>query len=63
METRNRVLTALLRRPPQVVARTAASAWRENPGAVADAARLLPWALHHRHPLPQEVETALTTLD
>ena len=63
METRNRVLTALLRRPPQVVARTVASAWRENPGAVADAARLLPWALHHRHPLPQEVETALTTLD
>jgi GT2 family glycosyltransferase len=62
IETRNRVLTALLRRPPRVVARTAVSAWREDPAAVADAAWLLPWALHHRHPLPPQVERALRAL-
>jgi GT2 family glycosyltransferase len=62
IEARNRVLTALLRRPPAVVARTAASAWRENPRGVADAARLLPWALRRRRPLPASVERDLTTL-
>ena len=62
MEARNRVLTALLRRPPAVVARTVAGAWREDPGAVRDVARLLPWALRQRRPLPSEVESALTAL-
>lgn len=62
IEARNRVLTALLRRPPAVVARTAASAWRKNPRGVADAARLLPWALRRRRPLPASVERDLITL-
>jgi GT2 family glycosyltransferase len=63
IETRNRVLTALLRRPPRVVAREAAAAWRSDPGGMADAARLLPWALRHRRSLPREVESALSLLD
>jgi N-acetylglucosaminyl-diphospho-decaprenol L-rhamnosyltransferase len=62
LESRNRVLTALLRRPPGVVARTAVSAWREDPDGVLDAARLLPWALEHRRRLPPEVESALVRL-
>lgn len=62
IEARNRVLTALLRRPPRVVARTTAAAWRADPAAVADAARLLPWALRHRRPLPPEIERALRTV-
>jgi GT2 family glycosyltransferase len=62
IEARNRVLTALLRRPPAVVARTAASAWRDNRRGVADAARLLPWALRARRPLPAAVEQDLRTL-
>jgi GT2 family glycosyltransferase len=61
-EARNRLLTAMLRRPPSVVARTAAGAWRDDPGAVRDAARLLPWALRHRRVLPDAVESALTVL-
>jgi GT2 family glycosyltransferase len=61
-EARNELLTALLRRPPGVVARTAASAWQRDHRAVADAARLLPWALRRRHPLPTEVEQALRVL-
>jgi N-acetylglucosaminyl-diphospho-decaprenol L-rhamnosyltransferase len=63
MEARNRLLTAMLRRPPAVVARTAAAAWRTDPGAVADAARLLPWALRERHPLPAELESAVAALE
>jgi len=62
MQTRNRVLTALLRRPPGVVARTAVTAWRSSPRGVTDAARLLPWALRQRRLLPAEVESALSTL-
>ena len=62
IEARNRVLTALLRRPPAVVARTVASAWREDRGGVLDAARMLPWALRERRPLPAEVERDLVTL-
>jgi N-acetylglucosaminyl-diphospho-decaprenol L-rhamnosyltransferase len=61
-ETRNRLLTALLRRPPGVVARTAAAAWREDPRGVADAARLLPWALRRRRALPPDVESSLKIL-
>ncbi|HEV7963731.1 MAG TPA: glycosyltransferase [Actinoplanes sp.] len=62
METRNRVLTALLRRPWGVAARTAATGWRSDPGGVTDAARLLPWALRQRRRLPPEVESSLATL-
>jgi GT2 family glycosyltransferase len=62
IEARNRVLTALLRRPPGVVARTAVSAWRDDRRGVADAARLLPWALRRRRPLPATVENDLRTL-
>jgi GT2 family glycosyltransferase len=62
MEARNRLLTALLRRPPAVVARTAAAAWRDDPAAIADAARLLPWVLRGRRRLPDEVEAALVAL-
>ncbi|MGW4943235.1 glycosyltransferase family 2 protein [Actinoplanes sp. NPDC004185] len=62
IEARNRVLTALLRRPPAVVAKTAVSAWRDDRRGVADAARLLPWALRRRRPLPDTVEDALRVL-
>jgi N-acetylglucosaminyl-diphospho-decaprenol L-rhamnosyltransferase len=62
IEARNRVLTALLRRPPAVVARTAVSAWRDDRRGVADAARLLPGALRRRRPLPDTVEHALRVL-
>jgi N-acetylglucosaminyl-diphospho-decaprenol L-rhamnosyltransferase len=62
MEARNRLLTAVLRRPPAVVARTVAAAWSDDPGAVADAVRLLPWALRGRRRLPAEVESALAVL-
>ena len=61
-QARNDLLTALLRRPPTVVARTAAQAWQCDHGAVTDAARLLPWALRRRQPLPAQVERALQTL-
>jgi N-acetylglucosaminyl-diphospho-decaprenol L-rhamnosyltransferase len=63
IEARNRVLTALLRRPPTVVARAAAAAWRSDAAGVVDAARLVPWALRHRRSLPAEVESALSVLD
>ncbi|MDI6104906.1 glycosyltransferase [Actinoplanes sp. NEAU-A12] len=62
IEARNRLLTALLRRPPGVIAGTLASSFRESPPALWDVARSLPWALRHRHPLPAEVEAALTHL-
>jgi len=61
-ETRNRILTAVLRRPPAVVARTVAGALRESPGGAADALRDLPWALRHRRPLPAAVESGLARL-
>jgi GT2 family glycosyltransferase len=62
IETRNRVLTAMLRRPPAVVARTAAAGWRVDRGGVADAARLLPWAWRERRVLPPDVESSLVLL-
>ena len=62
VESRNRVLTALLRRPPQVVARTALDQWRRDPRGVLDAARLLPRTLGQRHPLPAGVERDLARL-
>ncbi|MFC7532892.1 glycosyltransferase family 2 protein [Actinoplanes sp. GCM10030250] len=62
IETRNRMLTALLRRPPAVVARTVTGALPESPAAVWDAVRALPWALRHRRPLPPGVEADLQRL-
>jgi GT2 family glycosyltransferase len=62
IEARNRVLTALLRRPPGVVAREAVAAWRADPRGVRDAARMLPWVLRERRPLPARVEADLAVL-
>jgi len=62
IETRNRVLTALLRRPPAVVARTVAGALRADPAALADVLPHLPWALRHRTRLPATIETGLRRL-
>jgi N-acetylglucosaminyl-diphospho-decaprenol L-rhamnosyltransferase len=62
IESRNRVLTALLRRPPGVVARSVVAAWRSSPGGVVDAVRLLPWALGQRRVVPAEVEAGLVAL-
>ncbi|GGR13194.1 glycosyl transferase [Actinoplanes ianthinogenes] len=61
-EARNRALTALLRRPPAIVARTLAEVARTRPAALPDIARDLPWALRHRRPLPAAVESALRAL-
>jgi GT2 family glycosyltransferase len=62
-ETRNRILTATLRRPPAVVARTAMHAVRTDPRAVAAAVRDLPWALRNRRTLPPAVENDLVRLN
>jgi N-acetylglucosaminyl-diphospho-decaprenol L-rhamnosyltransferase len=62
IESRNRLLTALLRRPPAVVAGAVAAAMRESPLAVWDVVRSLRWALRHRRPLPAGVEAALDVL-
>ncbi|MEU4620831.1 glycosyltransferase [Actinoplanes sp. NPDC023801] len=62
IEARNRLLTALLRRPPGVVARTVATTLRDSPPAVWDVARSLPWALRHRQPLPPATEAAVARL-
>lgn len=62
IEARNRMLTALLRRPAGVVARTVAAAVRESPAAGWDVARALPWALRRRRPLPPRVEADLARL-
>lgn len=61
-EVRNRVLTAVLRRPVGVVARTATAAVRESPRGALDAVRDLPWALRHRRLLPAAVESGLVRL-
>jgi N-acetylglucosaminyl-diphospho-decaprenol L-rhamnosyltransferase len=63
IEVRNRVLTALLRRPPTVIGRTVAQAWRADKGGVRDAAMLLPQVLGQRRTLPQDVENNLRTLE
>ncbi|WP_309238221.1 glycosyltransferase family 2 protein [Actinoplanes aureus] len=62
IEARNRMLTALLRRPPAVVARTLASSVRESPAAGWDVLRSLPWTLRHRRRLPAPVEAGLVRL-
>jgi GT2 family glycosyltransferase len=61
-EVRNRMLTALLRRPPGVVAREVAAALRTDPAVVAGLLPDLPWALRHRRLLPREVEAAMRVL-
>ncbi|MCY1138512.1 glycosyltransferase [Actinoplanes sp. Pm04-4] len=62
VETRNRVLTAMLRRPMPVVRRTLAGAWRENPGGARDALRQAGWAWRQRRALPPQVEEDLRRL-
>ncbi|WP_250002587.1 glycosyltransferase [Actinoplanes sp. M2I2] len=62
VETRNKVLTAMLRRPPAVVARTVASAARENLLGTADALRQAGWARRRRSPLPPQIESDLRRL-
>jgi N-acetylglucosaminyl-diphospho-decaprenol L-rhamnosyltransferase len=52
----------MLRRPLGTVARTVAVALRDEPAAVADALRHLPWTLRHRRRLPTSVEDALREL-
>jgi GT2 family glycosyltransferase len=61
-EARNRVLTAMLRRPPAVVARTLATAVRESPRGAADALRQAGWAWRNHRPLPHQVEADLRRL-
>jgi GT2 family glycosyltransferase len=62
LEIRNRLLIALLRRPPGEISRTLAAAWRADRWAVADAVRLVSWAVRHRRPLPPAVERDLLRL-
>jgi len=62
IETRNRVLTALLRRPPAVAAREVGSALRTDPAGLAGVVKHLPWALRQRRPLPPGVEEAARRL-
>jgi GT2 family glycosyltransferase len=64
-QARNRLLTAVLRRPARVVWQTVAELSRDPAGrrGLADAARLLPWALRHRRLLPADVERARALVD
>ncbi|HET6627985.1 MAG TPA: hypothetical protein VFG63_16460 [Nocardioidaceae bacterium] len=62
---RNRVLTALMRRPWPVVARTTLTAARSGPAGrtgVVQAARRAPMALSRRRRLPMQVEVARQSL-
>jgi GT2 family glycosyltransferase len=65
MEARNGLLTAVLRRPGQVVARTMVEVWRDGAArhALLDAARALPWALRERRLLPPQVERSQALLE
>ncbi|MEU4245368.1 glycosyltransferase [Actinoplanes sp. NPDC026619] len=62
LEARNRLLTAVLRRPPAVVARAAMAVLCSEPAALGDVLRQLPWAVGSRRRLPTPVEQALTRL-
>jgi GT2 family glycosyltransferase len=64
-EARNRLLTAWLRRPLPVLARTALASLGspEARGGLADAARRLPGLARARRPVPPEVEAARRRLD
>ncbi|MBE1536037.1 glycosyltransferase family 2 protein [Actinomadura algeriensis] len=63
-EIRNRLLTAWLRRPLPVLARTAAAELRTPDGraGLAAAVRVLPRVLRDRRPVPPEVEAARARL-
>ncbi|WP_250037506.1 glycosyltransferase family 2 protein [Paractinoplanes maris] len=61
-EARNRVLTAMLRRPPAVAARTVAATARRNPLGTADALRQAGWVRRHRRMLPPQIENDLRRL-
>jgi GT2 family glycosyltransferase len=63
LEARNRLLTALLRRPPTVVARIAIETLRDGPAVLRDVLPHLAWALRRRGRLPATVEKALRQLD
>jgi N-acetylglucosaminyl-diphospho-decaprenol L-rhamnosyltransferase len=63
MEARNRLLTAMLRRPPATVGRAAVATLRAEPAALAGVVRQLPWALRRRRSLPATVEGALSRLE
>ncbi|MDY7087596.1 MAG: glycosyltransferase [Actinomycetota bacterium] len=62
VEARNRVLTAMLRRPWDVVAREFGAGWRADRRGAADALRQAGWAWRHRRPLPPAVERDLRRL-
>ncbi|GIM93618.1 glycosyltransferase family 2 protein [Paractinoplanes toevensis] len=61
-EARNRILTALLRRPPAVVARAVAAGLVTDPTAVASVLPELRWALNDRRRVPESVERALRAI-
>jgi len=62
IETRNRVLTAMLRRPLPVVGRTVLRSVGENPVGALDALRQGGWAWRRRRALPPQVEGDLRRL-
>jgi N-acetylglucosaminyl-diphospho-decaprenol L-rhamnosyltransferase len=62
LEIRNRLLTAVLRRPPAEVLRTAVATLRDEPAAFGGVLRRLPWALGSRRRLPATVEDELCRL-
>ncbi|MDT7802092.1 MAG: hypothetical protein QOI78_5525 [Actinomycetota bacterium] len=62
-ELRNRLLIAVLRRPPRVCRREAARALAGSPGAVLGALPRLPRALRSRRVLPGHVEDQARTLE
>ncbi|MGW5720944.1 glycosyltransferase family 2 protein [Amycolatopsis sp. NPDC003865] len=62
-ELRNRLLIAVLRRPPRVCRREVARTLVTAPGAVLGAVARLPRALGSRHVLPAHVEDQARTLE
>jgi N-acetylglucosaminyl-diphospho-decaprenol L-rhamnosyltransferase len=62
LEARNRVLTAMLRRPPAVVARTLTAAVQDRAGVLRDLLPHVVWAVRHRRRLPADVEAAVESL-
>jgi N-acetylglucosaminyl-diphospho-decaprenol L-rhamnosyltransferase len=64
-QARNDLLTAWLRRPLPIAVAAARTAWRaggSDRAGLADAARLLPWALRNRRLLPAHVEASVRML-
>jgi N-acetylglucosaminyl-diphospho-decaprenol L-rhamnosyltransferase len=62
VEARNRVLTAMLRRPPALVCRTLAAAACRDPVVLRDLLPHAAWAWRHRRRLPADVESAVRRL-